>query len=137
MGNILKVNFNNARIKLPAIDRAIASIVGNNQIKITNPNTNFERSQMIVYLNDEALFTTTASEYIITIPDKYLQSIYKPTEEDMKQYVDIPVCNFKLTVKIEGYSSLLYRKDTFTTFISLTIVCSNNLSCSDNITVRE
>lgn len=137
MGNILKVNFNNARIKLPTIDRPLTNVVGQNQLKLENPNTLFETCQMTVYINDEALFITKASEYLITIPDTYIQSTYQPTEEDIKQFGDIPACNFKLTVKVEGYSSMLYREETFTTFISLTVICSDNLVCSNNLTVRE
>lgn len=123
MGNIIKVNFNNTRIKLPVLEPPIINKTSLTEIFIINPNTCFDYSKIIIYLNDKYLLATETFNYKLTLPEDFLQTL-----QDSQ---------FKISIVLQNTISKLTKEQRFDSILDLALVCSENTVCSAYTTVSD
>lgn len=112
----LKVNFNNAVIKLTALEPPKINYVGGNSIKFTNPNVGtFTNCRMTISLGDIVLADTTGNSYIHTFePNELLDS-------------------YTFKIELIGSISLYETTEKFERTFKVKVVCSNNIVCSNTL----
>jgi len=121
MGNIIKVNFNNAKIKLPSLISPQISWVDNKTILIYHNNLEtFDEVRMKIYVDDEFKIDTYEDkiEYIVG-------------EEAATKN------NYKVTIEMIGTVSKLNKTYAQTLTIENFIACSEQVVCSNNLTCQE
>lgn len=117
----LKVNFNNAYVKLPYIEEPFVSLIGANTLKFVNPNVDtFDNCKLIVYIN--GILTT----------ETYLKETNYTIENP-----NINPQSFTILMELQGESKHLNKTKTFYKQFSVTSLCSDRLLCSDNTVCKD
>lgn len=113
------INFNNAIIKLANLQHPKISLLNLRTLIINNNNHNWDKCEIQLFINDEYIGTTTAPGYIYELPEDY--------ELD----------NCKIKLKLVGQISKYSSTKEFEKEITLLLVCSDVLVCSEELSVDE
>jgi hypothetical protein len=117
----LKVNFNNAYVKLPYIEEPFVSLIGMKELKFINPNVDtFDNCKLLVYIEDNLILETYSKETTYTIENS-----------------NIDIQNFIISMELQGESKHLNKTKTFYKQFSVTSLCSDRLLCSDDTVCRD
>jgi hypothetical protein len=113
----LKINFNNAVVKLPKLKAPEATALSSTVIKITNPNVDlFDTSRMTIYL--DGVLATETFDKVLKIDTTEL-GYTKDTE------------TVELFMEVEGRINSIYKAQIFMQTFLLTVICSNRTVCSE------
>lgn len=120
MINKLKVNFNNAKIKIPNLKAPEVAWKDNQTLLISHNNLNiFDEVRMKIYVDEEFKIDTY---------------------EDKMEYVtgeEASANTYKIKIELIGTVSKLNKTYTQTLTIEHTIICSDQVVCSNNLTCQE
>lgn len=126
MGEIIKVNFNNTKIKLPKVEPPLVSRLNVSDIKIVNPNKHFASTKVVVLINGDYLLAFDTPEYILKLPEDFTQT----SEEN-------PYKSFILTTVLQNSVSKFSKEQRFNFKFNTTTTCSEYMACSNEQTVNE
>ena len=116
MKGIIKVNFNNARIKLPTLNPVLVAWKSNNTIIFSHDNlSKFNECKMIVYNKGEKLFETNMPYFYYTVTE-VAEGIHLSLE-------------IELEAKVHQYKT----KNKITYTLIQDIICSEHVICSEEL----
>lgn len=114
MGNIIKVNFNNAIIKLPEVVPPVIQPYVSNKVLIKNVNTNYlDRCKMVLDINGKIVVECEDDYCICHIPEE--------------------AATIKIKAIIEGEASFYPVKKEFEIIYQKVNLCSELLLCSEEL----
>lgn len=120
MKGIIKVNFNNARVKLPTLNPVLVALKSNNTIIFSHDNlSKFDECKMTVYKKGVKLFETN-------MPDFY----YTVTEASEGTPLSLEI---ELEAKVHQYKT----KNKITYTLMQDIVCSEHIVCSEELFCQD
>ena len=120
MHGIIKVNFNNARIKLPTLNHVLVAWKNTNTIIFSHDNlSKFDECKMIVYRKGEKLFETNMSSFSYTLDEVSVGTLIS---------LDI-----ELEAKVHQYKT----KNKITYTLIQGVICSDNIVCSEELFCQE
>lgn len=116
MQGLIKVNFNNARIKLPTLNPTLVAWKSIDTIIFSHDNlSKFDECKMIVYKKGEKLFETNMSYFYYTVTESL---------EGLPLSLEV-----ELEAKIHHYKT----KNKITYTLPPDIVCSEYVVCSEEL----
>lgn len=120
MKGIIKVNFNNARIKLPTLNPVLVAWKSIDTIIFSHDNlSKFDECKMIVYREGEKLFETNMPYFYYTVTEVL---------EGMPLSLEI-----ELEAKVHQYKT--NNKLTYT--LIQDIICSEHIVCSEELFCQD
>jgi hypothetical protein len=124
MGKKFKVNFNNLKIKLPYFNSPIINRLSLSEMSIINPNTYFDTSKILIYINGNYLLSSDTFKYVLTLPEEITNN-----PEDNK--------TFTLTIILQNAVSKFTKEQRFDFTLDMYKTCSDYMVCSEKQTVSE
>lgn len=120
MQGIIKVNFNNARIKLPTLTPVLVARKSINTIIFSHNNlSKFDECKMIVYKEGNKLFETNMPYFSYTVTE-VLEGMYLSLEVELE-------------AKVHQYKT----KNKITYTLIQDIVCSEYVVCSEELFCQD
>lgn len=120
MQGVIKVNFNNARIKLPVLTPITVAWADNSTLIFVHDNSDrFETCKMSITINNVFVLETYQDIFEYSIPDT------------------IDTNSLKIEVRLECKTHFYTLFSVYKTTITQGIICSDNVVCSEDLTCQE